>query len=310
MKENEIRLIKDLYNHYDQKQDISDEFLKSLTEDYGTIRGVLMNVILKYDSEAEITDEYLDAKLKQYKIDLKSTTQENDANESKEDDVVSSEINGDTQEKPKPVASASKKNKRKWVLPFVIASILIISGAVFFFLTSKNSVTQEKTVDKNKNEWEKEYTNRNKLVDKENIKEINSNPITFIDFNIKIKDGKNYINIRKEPVSGSVIGKVSENEYYTVSAEYKSEKPIYLLNKKMILTDLESGEKVEKPKNFKLNNVMSVENNTYYAEAVNIDKTTYKVYLHKTEVKISYNNWYYLKELNGWIYSEFCVKLN
>ena len=81
MKENEIRLIKDLYNHYDQNQEVNDEFLKSLTENYGTIRGILMNVILKYDPEAEITDEYLDAKLKQYNIDLKSTIQENDENE-------------------------------------------------------------------------------------------------------------------------------------------------------------------------------------------------------------------------------------
>lgn len=409
MKENEIRLIKDLYNHYDQKQDINDEFLKSLTENYGTIRGILMNVILKYDSEAEITDEYLDAKLNQYNIDLKSNTIQDDAKESKEDSPL---INIKPQEKTIVADDSTKKTKKRRLLPIIIiASIAIILSLVIFYLNStkpsekslnnveielieyvcgdncyiyfkqvnnpeitydyhnfefpinipgkeyiaeirdeyyrygeKSSLIGKKYfVDlelKNVKDWEEtEYgpKNNDQFVDKwiitsirmtpgsrdilNNKKEVNlnkssngkendiTNENSFTPFNIKIKDGKNYINIRKEPISGSVIGKVSENEYYTVSAEYKSEKPIYLLNKKMILTDFESGEKFEKPKNFKLNNVMSVDDNTYYAEAVNIDKTTNKVYLQKTEVKISYNNWYYLKELNGWIYSEFCVKL-
>tara|TARA_B110000902_G_C14289795_1_gene580392 strand:- start:701 stop:1963 length:1263 start_codon:yes stop_codon:yes gene_type:complete len=139
MDSNEIKLIKDLYSHYKSDENLDEEILNSLTEEYGSIRGILMNVILKYDSEAEISDEYLDAKLKQYNIDLKSTIQENDANESKEDDVVSSEIIGDTQEKQPPVASSSKKTKRRWVLPVSLVSIIIILGAIFFFLTSNNS---------------------------------------------------------------------------------------------------------------------------------------------------------------------------
>lgn len=139
MDSNEIKLIKDLYSHYKSDENVDEEILNSLTEEYGSIRGILMNVILKYDPEAEISDEYLDAKLKQYNIDLKSTIQENDANESKEDDVVSSEIIGDTQEKQPPVASSSKKTKRRWVLPVSLVSIIIILGAIFFFLTSNNS---------------------------------------------------------------------------------------------------------------------------------------------------------------------------
>ena len=147
MDSNEIKLIKDLYNHYKSDENVDEAALNSLTEEYGSIRGILMNVILKYDPEAEISDEYLDAKLNQYNIDLKSTIQENDANESKEGDVVSSEIIGDTQEKQPPVASSSKKTKRRWVLPVSLVSIIIISGVIFFFLTSNNSVTQQNSVD-------------------------------------------------------------------------------------------------------------------------------------------------------------------
>lgn len=310
MKENEIKLIKDLLHHYDQNQEISDEFLKSLTENYGNIRGILMNIILKYDPEAEITDEYLDAKLKQYKVDLNNNIMQNDVVESKEEDVVSSEINEESHEKPKRAINSSNNKKRKWIIPIVILSLVIILLAVLFLLKSNNSEVQENTVEEIENESKKEYINRNKLVDKENVKGITSDQNTYNAFNIRIKDGKNNINIRKEPINGSVIGKVSENEFYTVSEEYKSEKPIFLLNKKMILTDIQSEEKVKKPKNFKLNNVQSIDNYTYYAEVMNMDKTINKVRVKKTDVEISYSNWYYLSELDAWIYSEFCEKLN
>ena len=137
-----------------------------------------------------------------------------------------------------------------------------------------------------------------------------TNENSFTPFNIKIKDGKKYINIRKAPINGSVVGKVSEKENYTVSQEYKSNNPLYLLNKKMILKDVKSGEEVEKPKSFKLNNVVSIDEYTYKAEIINLDKTTNKVYIQKSDVDLSFNKWYYLNEVNGWIYSEFCEKLN
>lgn len=410
MNENEIRLIRDLYNHYDQKQDINDEFLKSLTENYGTIRGILMNVILKYDSEAEITDEYLDAKLNQYNIDLKSNTIQDDAKESKEDSPL---INIKPQEKTIVADDSTKKTKKRRLLPIIIiASIAIILSLVIFYLNStkpsekslnnveieliefvcgdncyiyfkqvnnpeitydyhnfefpinipgkeyiaeirdeyyrygeKSSLIGKKYfVDlelKNVKDWEEtEYgpKNNDQFVDKwiitsirmtpgsrdilNNKKEVNlnkssngkendiTNENSFTPFNIKIKDGKKYLNIRKSPINGSVVGKVSEKENYTVSQEYKSNNPLYLLNKKMILKDVKSGEEVEKPKSFKLNNVVSIDEYTYKAEVINLDKTTNKVYIQKSDVDLSFNKWYYLNEVNGWIYSEFCEKLN
>ena len=283
MNENEIRLIRDLYNHYDQKQDINDEFLKSLTENYGTIRGIIMNVILKYDSEAEITDEYLDAKLNQYNIDLKSNTIQDDAKESKEDSPL---INIKPQEKTIVADDSTKKTKKRRLLPIIIiASIAIILSLVIFYLNSTKP--SEKSLNN-------DITNEN----------------SFTPFNIKIKDGKKYLNIRKSPINGSVVGKVSEKENYTVSQEYKSNNPLCLLNKKMILKDVKSGEEVEKPKSFKLNNVVSIDEYTYKAEVINLDKTTNKVYIQKSDVDLSFNKWYYLNEVNGWIYSEFCEKLN
>lgn len=129
-------------------------------------------------------------------------------------------------------------------------------------------------------------------------------------FKIQILSNKNNINVRKTPVDGDVVAKVSGGEIYSVAKKFKSETPLYLLNKKMILTDGLNGERIEKPKNFKLNNVQSIDDYTYYAEVENMDKTINKVRVKKTDVEISYSNWYYLSELDAWIYSEFCEKLN
>lgn len=77
----------------------------------------------------------------------------------------------------------------------------------------------------------------------------------------------------------------------------------------MILTDFKTGEKIEKPIDFKLSNVHEAINNTYYAELINVDKSINKVFIDKNKVKIEYNSWFYLEEMKGWIYSVFCEKI-
>ena len=128
-------------------------------------------------------------------------------------------------------------------------------------------------------------------------------------FKIKIQKNRTNINIRKKPVNGVVVGQVSGGELYTVTDESPTDSPIYLLNNDMVLTDFKTGEKIDKPKDFKLNNVSEHINNTYYAELINTDKTINKVYIEKNKVKIEYNSWFYLEEIKGWIYSIFCEKM-
>ena len=128
-------------------------------------------------------------------------------------------------------------------------------------------------------------------------------------FRIKIQKNRTNINIRKNPVNGVIVGQVSGGELYTVTDESPTDSPIYLLNNDMVLTDFKTGEKIDKPKDFKLNNVSEHINNTYYAELINTDKTINKVYIEKNKVKIEYNSWYYLEEIKGWIYSIFCEKM-
>ena len=128
-------------------------------------------------------------------------------------------------------------------------------------------------------------------------------------FKIKIQKNRTNINVRKKPVNGVVVGQVSGGELYTVTNESVTDTPIYLLNNDMVLTDFKTGEKIDKSKDFKLNNVREHINNTYYAEIINTDETINKVYIEKNKVKIEYNSWFYLEEIKGWIYSVFCEKI-
>lgn len=75
MKEKEIKLIKDLYQHYQPQTDVTDELINSCYDQYGSIRGVLMNIILKFEPSADVSDAYLDGKLAEYGIiTLQSTS--------------------------------------------------------------------------------------------------------------------------------------------------------------------------------------------------------------------------------------------
>ena len=68
MKENEIKLIKDLYKHFKPQTDVTDELINSCYNQFGSIRGILMNLILKFQPNVDVTDEYLDKKLSDYGI--------------------------------------------------------------------------------------------------------------------------------------------------------------------------------------------------------------------------------------------------
>ena len=170
-------------------------------------------------------------------------------------------------------------------------------------------------------------SNNNQVSDKSNKASNKSitNSLASKTFRIKIQKNRTNINVRKKPVNGVVVGQVSGGELYTVTDESPTDSPIYLFNKyidesptdspiyllnnDMVLTDFKTGEKIDKPKDFKLNNVSEHINNTYYAELINTDKTINKVYIEKNKVKIEYNSWYYLEEIKGWIYSIFCEKM-
>jgi protein TonB len=123
---------------------------------------------------------------------------------------------------------------------------------------------------------------------------------------IGILKDKKFINIRKTPVIGEIVEKVSGGDVFTVINEFETPDPVYLLNKKILLTDINTGETIEKPLGFKLNSIKNISDSIYYAEITNIDKSINKVVIYESNFTKSKSRWLYLKEVNGWIYSDFC----
>lgn len=302
----------------------------------------------------------------------------------------SSKVNNPTD---KTAVTNTKKTKRRWVLPIIVASIVIITGGVLFYEKSNNSVLQENSVDQVENEWEKEYIERIKIADPDNsyeeegdgykeewytisdpdgssnlrdkpngdiirevfdseqfkvLSETNSwTKVKFADgevgfihssrvvkyeiikhydlnnkdntqsikelgkssFSIKIKNNLKNVNIRNYPITGDVVDKISGGQIYTVTKVFEASEPIYLLKYEMSFKDIETGEDIVKPADFKLINLREFRNDIFYAEVLNIDNTVNKITIERNNFQIEYNDWFYLKELNGWIYSKFVEKI-
>ncbi len=68
MKKQELKLISDLYKHYKSISQLTDDEINSLYNKYGSIRNILKNIILEFEPETNITEEYLDEKLRIYAI--------------------------------------------------------------------------------------------------------------------------------------------------------------------------------------------------------------------------------------------------
>jgi hypothetical protein len=128
-------------------------------------------------------------------------------------------------------------------------------------------------------------------------------------FRIKINNNVKNLNIRNNPVDGDIIAKISGGEIYTVIKVFEASKPIYLLKNQMSFKDIETGEDIEKPNDYKLSNLRLIGDDLFYAEVFNRDNTFNKIHINKNNFKIEYNNWFYLKELKGWMYSKFGEKI-
>ena len=128
-------------------------------------------------------------------------------------------------------------------------------------------------------------------------------------FRIKINSNVKNLNIRNNPVDGDIIAKISGGEIYTVIKVFEASKPIYLLKNQMSFKDIETGEDIEKPNDYKLANLRLIGDDLFYAEVFNSDNTFNKIHINKNNFKIEYNNWFYLKEIKGWMYSKFGEKI-
>ena len=128
-------------------------------------------------------------------------------------------------------------------------------------------------------------------------------------FEIKILDDLKNVNVRDYPIDGQIINKVSEGMVFSVSKIFKPENSIYVLKEQMNLIDAITNETVTKPKDYKVNQILSKAKDSWFVEFLNEDNTYLNVNINRNDLREVKNTWYYLIEINGWILSEFS-KLN
>ena len=325
MKENEIRLIKDLYKHYDKNQTVDEDFLDSLSKDYGSIRGILMNLILKFDPNVAVTDAYMDRKLLDYNISV---------------------VNPPNKESDGKKVVTEKKSSTKKIILWITLPIIILSlGAFIYFwfvnnsendselhvydetpvlVNQQNSINNKETNDLTISSFRTTH-NFNKLV----LSQSGLTRTNYDLFSVNIKDGKFRINVRNtyDLTNSYVLSQVSENEFFTVSKKITLTSELLTLNKDLTVSPIAVDGQIGKfaqvtfSKGIKLNNIYESESYThlindyymtYYLADLQInvgqpDETKYTIAISKENINRKQSStWFYLNELNGWVISEFC----
>ena len=236
MENNEIKLIKDLYQHYDKNQNVNDEFLNTLSEKYGSVRGILMNVILKYDPGVNVSEDYVNKKLADYNIKVEGEN--------------SKSLNPESDNEKKSVIKKSFFKKYWWIILIVvfiitglftyiqniglvdvyddnyydeseaIAEEAVEATAEYYieedeyYSESDTDLYENISVEERKNNFKNNF-NFTKLKTIEN----SSSSVDYDLFSVKIKDDKFRINVRNtyDIPNSYVLTQVSEKEFYTVS---------------------------------------------------------------------------------------------
>lgn len=166
MKEKEIQLIKDLYKHFQPETEVTQELIDSCYEKYGSIRGVLMNIVLKFEPNADVSDEYLDKKLSSYglissenvgnqtstKSDEQQVNQDKSQSISQQNEVKSNssqhnEVKGNSSQNiDKKQPDKTKKSSKKKIFIVLGLIIGIVVGGFLFQDNVKNLFKPEKDV--------------------------------------------------------------------------------------------------------------------------------------------------------------------
>ena len=132
MKPNEKKLILDLYKHYKSVSEISVDENKLLYSKYGNIRNILRNLIQEFEPETNITEEYLDEKLRIYDI---SEVEEDDEEVT---DVI--EVNKSNEKKVK------KSRNIIYISSIVLLAIVIM---IWFQINKKETNNDSQAIEEN-----------------------------------------------------------------------------------------------------------------------------------------------------------------
>lgn len=141
MSEKEIKLIKDLLKHYKSNIVVDKKLIKSYLDQYGTIRGILINLLYKFEPNKNISDEYIDKKLSDYGIQLRedqdspkqSSATSKDETPGKTVQVETENKQGETDktkgtQKETAASDSNKKSKTGLIVTLLIVGAIGIIG--------------------------------------------------------------------------------------------------------------------------------------------------------------------------------------
>jgi hypothetical protein len=173
MKKLEYKLILDLYKHYKSISELTDNEIKSLYFKYGSIRNILRNLIQEFEPETNITEEYLDEKLRIYGIseveEIKNVVKNEEAT-----DEIELEINEVEDKK------VSKSKKNIFILLTFIFAIVIIGWFQINKKEAKDNINNgNNAIEENQstNNSENNATNFKVICEEKRVNSTTSEPI-------------------------------------------------------------------------------------------------------------------------------------
>jgi hypothetical protein len=128
MKKKEHKLILDLYKHYKSVTEISNDEIDLLYDKYGDIRNILKNIIQEFEPNSEVTEEYLNEKLRIYNISkTDEATEEIEVNKSEEKKI--------------------KKSKNKIYISLIVILTIVIT--IWFQMNKKETNNDNQAIEEN-----------------------------------------------------------------------------------------------------------------------------------------------------------------
>jgi hypothetical protein len=228
MKNNEKKLILDLYKHYNinyiSATEISDNEINLLYNKYGDIRNILRNLIQEFEPETIITEEYLDEKLNYYGI-----------NKLDEVLVLTNERNDSSDDN-------KSKNKSFKNAIVIVIGIILISSVIWLLIErqkNKNEIQQKTEINDKSLTEDEEVVNtslQNSKYGNESYEEENVENSTTVD---------NYSEINSSETSSQENYKavvVIAKTYFYETPSYEKKRKAFLVEGDTIeITNEENG---------------------------------------------------------------------
>lgn len=167
MKTNEKKLILDLFKHYKSVSELSIDEINLLYSKYGNIKNILRSIIQEFEPNSEVTEEYLDEKLRAYGV-----SEVEEVNTIEKNKEVSEELeNNQSYEK--------KENKSKKIIYISLIVLLSIVITIWFQMNKKETNNDSQTIEENQltNSSENSPINYKIVCEEKSVNSTSSEPI-------------------------------------------------------------------------------------------------------------------------------------